>query len=110
MGHRFGGAAPARRDSRSATMKAPASESHPLAAGHSAAAPCSLPASYELCRQIARRSASSFYYSFLLLPRAKRDAMCALYAFLRRTDDLSDGPSAADERRQPLLAWRHSLA
>ncbi len=68
-----------------------------------------LPASYELCRQIARRSSSSFYYSFRLLPRAKREAMFALYAFLRRTDDLSDGPQAGDVSRQALIAWRQSF-
>jgi phytoene synthase len=69
-----------------------------------------LPASYELCRQIARRSSSSFYYSFLLLPRAKREAMFALYAFLRRTDDLSDDPQTGDVSRQALIAWRQSFS
>jgi phytoene synthase len=68
-----------------------------------------LEASYRHCRRIARRSASSFYYSFLLLPKPKRMAMCALYAFLRRTDDLGDSRDSAVERRAALTAWRASL-
>jgi phytoene synthase len=69
-----------------------------------------LAASYAHCRRIARRSGSSFYYSFLLLPRRKRLAMCALYAFLRRTDDVADSDLPLAERRAALAAWRHSLA
>ena len=65
--------------------------------------------SYAHCRRIARRSASSFFYSFLLLPSHKRSAMCALYAFLRRTDDLSDSSDSVGERRKALAAWRRSL-
>jgi 15-cis-phytoene synthase len=65
--------------------------------------------SYAHCRRIARRSASSFYYSFLLLPKPKRMAMCALYAFLRRTDDLGDSSDSPADRRIALEAWRGSL-
>lgn len=68
-----------------------------------------LPASYTHCQRIARRSASSFYYSFLLLPKHKRLAMCALYAFLRRTDDLGDSSDSVAERRRALENWRQSL-
>lgn len=58
-------------------------------------------ASYNHCQRLARRAASNFYFSFLLLPRAKRRAMCALYAYLRKVDDLSDqeGVDAAESRR-----------
>ncbi|MBI3840268.1 MAG: phytoene/squalene synthase family protein [Planctomycetia bacterium] len=69
-----------------------------------------LAASYQECQRIARRSASSFYYSFLLLPKRKRLAMCALYAFLRRVDDLGDSFDSVRERRGALEAWRQSLA
>jgi phytoene synthase len=65
--------------------------------------------SYDHCRQLARRARSNFYYSFVLLPPAKRRAMHALYAFLRRTDDLVDGARSADEGRAALDAWRASL-
>ncbi|MBI1785983.1 MAG: phytoene/squalene synthase family protein [Acidobacteria bacterium] len=66
----------------------------------------SLEDSYRHCRQVARRRAKNFYYSFLLLPRQQRDAMCAIYAFMRYCDDLSDEPGAA---REPLLEWRRAL-
>lgn len=68
-----------------------------------------LATSYAHCQRLARRSASSFYYSFLLLPKRKRLAMCALYAFLRRTDDLSDSFQPVEVRRRALEDWRHSL-
>jgi len=48
--------------------------------------------SYDYCRRVARSRARNFYYSFLLLPRQKRRAMCALYAFNRVCDDMSDEP------------------
>jgi len=68
-----------------------------------------LEASYAHCHDIARRSASSFYYSFLLLPERQRRAMCALYAFLRRTDDLGDCDRSVSERRAALVEWRQAL-
>src|SRR5947209_3131991 len=62
--------------------------------------------SYNHCRAVARQRAKNFYYSFLLLPRAQRNAMCAIYAFMRYCDDLSDEPGAS---RQPLERWRIAL-
>jgi phytoene synthase len=50
--------------------------------------------SYEYCRRIARSRAKNFYYSFLLLAEHQRKAMCAIYAFMRYCDDLSDEPGA----------------
>ena len=54
---------------------------------------------------MARAAASNFYYAFYMLPRAKRDALCALYAFMRLVDDVSDTPAASaadadDEHRR----------
>lgn len=66
--------------------------------------------SYAHCNRLARAAASSFYYSFYLLPRAKREAMCALYAFLRRTDDLGDSNEPLGARRMQLEEWKHSLS
>ena len=43
--------------------------------------------SYEYCRRVARRRAKNFYYSFMLLSRPQRRAMCAIYAFMRYCDD-----------------------
>jgi phytoene synthase len=72
-----------------------------------------LEASYSYCRSVARRRAKNFYYSFLLLPRPKRDAICAMYAFMRYCDDLSDAPEAAGDPQQARAAiehWRAGLA
>ena len=66
--------------------------------------------SYALCAQRTREAASSFYYAFFLLPREKRAAMCALYAFLRQTDDLGDSHEPSDTRRRHLYDWKQSLS
>ena len=61
---------------------------------------------YTECRAIARREAKNFYYSFVALPRPRRDAICAVYAFMRKADDLSDDESVPrDQRRRRLQAW-----
>ena len=61
---------------------------------------------YAECRAIAKREAKNFYYSFVALPRARRDAICAIYAFMRKADDLSDDESVSrEERRIRLSAW-----
>ena len=58
-------------------------------------------------RVITRKSASNLALAFLLLPRAKRDAMSALYAFCREVDDVTDQESApVEKRREQLAAWR----
>ena len=68
-----------------------------------------LRASYKFCGILARREARNFYYAFLLLPAAQRRSMCALYAFLRHTDDLADEPAAAIDKARALEAWRREL-
>ena len=65
-----------------------------------------LEASYAFCRRIARTRARNFYYSFLLLSREQRDAMCAIYAFMRYCDDISEGDSAS---REAIERWRQDL-
>ena len=67
-----------------------------------------LDASYAHCRRVARRRARNFYYAFLLLDQQRRDAMCAIYAFMRLCDDLSDEPAAGDAR-EALRQWRADL-
>ena len=62
--------------------------------------------SYRACREIARREAKNFYYAFVALPAPKRNAICAVYAFMRHADDLSDDESLSiDQRRANLSAW-----
>ena len=61
---------------------------------------------YAECRRIARREAKNFYYAFVALPKARRNAICAIYAFMRKADDLSDDESfTVQERRIQLDAW-----
>jgi 15-cis-phytoene synthase len=68
-----------------------------------------LQASYRFCGNLARQEARNFYCAFLLLPRAKRRSMCALYAFLRHTDDLADEPGLAVDKARAIDAWRFEL-
>jgi squalene synthase HpnC/squalene synthase HpnD len=65
--------------------------------------------SYAECNRIARASKSSFYLAFFGLPRAKRNALCALYAFMRLVDDVSDDPGGLDAKRAGLARWRALL-
>ena len=66
-----------------------------------------LAAAYGECRAIARREAKNFYYAFVALPEARRNAICAIYAFMRQADDLADDESLSrEERRNRLDAWQ----
>jgi phytoene synthase len=68
-----------------------------------------LDASYRFCGALSRREARNFYYSFLVLPAPLRRSMCALYAFMRRTDDLADDPSPGRDRDGLLDQWRRDV-
>lgn len=75
--------------------------------------------SYAYCAQVARRAKSNFTFAFQLLPPEQRRSMYALYAFLRCTDDLGDGPEGSgpegfqglsvEEKRYALSRWRSEL-
>ena len=65
--------------------------------------------SYSECRRVARAAASNFYYAFFMLPPAKRDALCALYAFMRLVDDVSDTVGDAVDKQRGLARWRAAL-
>jgi 15-cis-phytoene synthase len=68
--------------------------------------PSQVAVAYSVCRSITRSSAKNFYYAFLVLPAAKRQALCAVYAYMRRCDDIADDfKIPAYERRQRLEAW-----
>jgi phytoene synthase len=61
---------------------------------------------YAACREIAQREAKNFYYAFRVLPQHKQDAMCAVYAFMRRADDIADDESMPiPERRLVTHQW-----
>jgi phytoene synthase len=65
---------------------------------------------YSVCRGITQKRAKNFYYAFLVLPRHKRQALCAVYAFMRKCDDLADDVSLpAGERQQKLGLWLDAL-
>jgi len=73
-------------------------------------APPQLAMAYSVCRGITRSAAKNFYYAFLVLPRRKREALCAIYAFMRCCDDITDDASLSlTERRQKLDTWLDSL-
>lgn len=79
-----------------------------MSAAGTTAAPtdASIAQAYSYCRELARREAKNFYWAFRVLPRHKSDAMCAIYAFMRRADDISDDETKPVEaRRAEMAAW-----
>jgi phytoene synthase len=69
-----------------------------------------LRAAYAVCRSITRASAKNFYYGFMVLPSRKRDALSAVYAFMRHADDISDAPGVPDnDKRAQLEAWMEAF-
>lgn len=71
----------------------------------------SIPASssYLECHRIARAAHSNFYYAFFLLPKPKRDALAALYAFMRLVDDVADEGHDLAAKQRGLADWRAAL-
>ncbi len=73
-------------------------------------APAQLTMAYSVCRGITRTNAKNFYYAFLVLPKRKREALCAVYAFMRRCDDIADDSTLSlAERRYKLETWLDAL-
>jgi squalene synthase HpnC/squalene synthase HpnD len=62
--------------------------------------------SYEYCQQIVKAAHSNFYYAFFLLPKPKREALTALYAFMRLVDDVADEGDNVAEKQRGLARWR----
>jgi phytoene synthase len=64
---------------------------------------------YAVCRGISRRAAKNFYYGFMVLPSEKRNALSAVYAFMRHADDISDESGVDPQlKRQKLTEWLDS--
>jgi len=82
-----------------------------VARPHYAAPPsvATITASYEHCHRIARSAHSNFYYAFFLLPKPKRDALAALYGFMRLIDDVSDEEQDLAAKQRGLARWRAAL-
>ncbi len=66
-------------------------------------------ASYDHCALLTKRSGSSFSAAFWMLPRAKRRALYAIYAFCRLTDDIADSNEVRSDRGRLLALWRAQL-
>jgi len=65
---------------------------------------------YSVCRSIARAAAKNFYYGFAVLPRRKRNALSAVYAFMRRCDDIADNNTLSPaDRHHELLEWLNKV-
>jgi squalene synthase HpnC len=65
--------------------------------------------SYTECHRIARAAHSNFYYAFFLLPKPRRDALAALYAFMRLVDDVADEGNDLAAKQRGLADWRAAL-
>ncbi len=77
--------------------------------------PACLAASYDYCRITTASLARNFYFGIRVLPKPKRDALCAVYAFMRRSDDYSDEDDAparagVDDKPALMAQWRATLA
>lgn len=69
-----------------------------------------LKAAYDACSRITRREAKNFYFAFITLPRRKRRAIYAIYAFCREADDIADGDTPLVEKINALTRLRERLA
>ena len=69
-----------------------------------------LRASYRACARLTRREARNFYLGFATLPRRKRLAVCAVYAFCREADDIADGEASLETKKAGLAELRGRLA
>ncbi|MGA2254621.1 MAG: squalene/phytoene synthase family protein, partial [Thermoguttaceae bacterium] len=66
-------------------------------------------ASHQTCQRLTRQAGSNFPAAFNLLPWVKRQAMYALYAFMRHSDDLADDPPPGRSPCEVLRQWRGAL-
>jgi squalene synthase HpnC/squalene synthase HpnD len=103
------------KDTPASLSKASSAFASPSPVAANSAAPSelvdagSVAASYAECNRIARAARSSFYLAFFGLPKQKRNALCALYAFMRLVDNVSDDPGDVDSKRRGLTRWRGLL-
>jgi squalene synthase HpnC/squalene synthase HpnD len=99
----------AEKNEDSDSDRAQTAESHTITASAGAPYSESVRASYAECNRIARAARSSFYLAFFGLRKEKRNALCALYAFMRLVDNVSDDPGSLESKRQGLARWRAML-
>src|SRR5215467_8646949 len=103
----------ARKRQTAATAASPASPSSESAdvprAISGASTGADLGHSYAACWNLAREAHSNFYYAFFLLPKAKRDGIAALYAFMRLVDNVADDGDDIAAKQRGLAKWRAAL-
>ena len=62
------------------------------------------------CTTLTKKSGSNFYYSFLFLPKSRREAMYTVYAFCKEVDNAVDEPPPGSQPQDELARWRRELA
>jgi squalene synthase HpnC/squalene synthase HpnD len=87
----------------------PAAPQTPNSPPSGALRPFDVEQSYEQCQNVARAASSNFYYAFFLLPKPKRNALNALYAFNRLVDDAADEAADLSVKQRGLARWRAEL-
>jgi phytoene synthase len=80
-----------------------------VSAPDAGASPAGVAAAYRHCERVTRAQAANFYYGIRLLPAERRRAMCAVYAFARRVDDIGDGDLPRAEKQRLLDAEAGAL-
>ena len=91
------------------SLASPKQQPHVWASDNSSPMTSEITKSFEECHQIAREAHSNFYPAFFLLPKAKRDGIVALYAFMRLIDDVSDDGVDLLAKQRGLAKWRGAL-
>ena len=69
-------------------------------------APAASPEALDHVHQVVSRSGSSFTWGMRMLPRPRREAMYAIYAFCREVDDVADEPAPREDKMARLAEWR----
>jgi squalene synthase HpnC len=97
-------------ESRTGGSVSAANQHHALQSGPTDfSSTLSVSESYDACHRVARAAHSNFYYAFYLLPKQKRDALAALYAFNRLVDDVADEGEDLATKQRGLANWRAAL-
>ncbi len=64
----------------------------------------------QFCTTYTKQSGSNFYYSFLFLPKSRREAMYTIYALCRMVDSAVDDPSPGSNPLEVLETWRQEVS
>ncbi|GEO82137.1 presqualene diphosphate synthase HpnD [Pararhodospirillum oryzae] len=97
------------RQGASESVESPAPEPSPDPQAQEAQALATERALIAHVTAITRASGTSFYGAMRILPRERREAMYALYAFCREVDDIADGPGTEADKRARLARWREEI-